>query len=129
MFKQVVVGVPKTDRGRDIARRSLELASSFGAEVHLVCAVQSDGRAEDVASRHVGGFLDPICAEAPGITTHCHVKDGDPTEAILRVAKEVGADLIVVGNKGMKGVGRVAGSVPNAVAHRAPCSVLILDSV
>ena len=41
------------------------------------------------------------------------------------LAEEIGADLIVVGNKGMKGVRRVLGSVPNSVAHNAPCSVLI----
>jgi len=35
-------------------------------------------------------------------------------------------DLIVVGNKGMRGVKRVLGSVPNAVAHSASCSVLIV---
>ena len=37
-------------------------------------------------------------------------------------------DLIVVGNKGMKGVRRVLGSVPNSVAHGAACSVLIVDT-
>jgi nucleotide-binding universal stress UspA family protein len=40
----------------------------------------------------------------------------------------VKADLIVVGNKGMKGVRRVLGSVPNSVAHGAHCSVLIVDT-
>jgi nucleotide-binding universal stress UspA family protein len=47
-------------------------------------------------------------------------------DAILRVADEVNADLIVVGNKGMRGAGRVLGSVPNSVAHKATCSVLIV---
>jgi nucleotide-binding universal stress UspA family protein len=54
---------------------------------------------------------------------------GDPAEAIVRLADQVGADLIVVGNKGMKGVRRVLGSVPNSVAHHANCSVLIVDTV
>jgi nucleotide-binding universal stress UspA family protein len=35
---------------------------------------------------------------------------------------------IVVGNKGMRGARRVLGSVPNSVAHLAPCSVLIVDT-
>jgi nucleotide-binding universal stress UspA family protein len=40
----------------------------------------------------------------------------------------VEADLVVVGNKGMSGVRRVLGSVPNTVAHEAPCSVLIAQT-
>jgi hypothetical protein len=47
---------------------------------------------------------------------------------VVAIAEEVGATLVVVGNKGMKGVRRVLGSVPNAVAHKAPCSVLIVDT-
>ena len=47
----------------------------------------------------------------------------------MKVADHVGADLIVVGNRGMKGVRRVLGSVPNSVAHSANCSVLIVDTV
>jgi len=54
-----------------------------------------------------------------------HGKAGAPADAICEVAAEVDADLIIVGNKGMKGVRRVLGSVPNSVAHQAPCSVLI----
>jgi nucleotide-binding universal stress UspA family protein len=50
---------------------------------------------------------------------------GAPADAICEVAREVSADLIVVGNKGMQGIRRVLGSVPNSVAHQAPCDVLI----
>jgi nucleotide-binding universal stress UspA family protein len=44
---------------------------------------------------------------------------------LISVAESVGADLIVVGSKGMKGARRVIGSVPNSVAHRSPCHVMI----
>jgi nucleotide-binding universal stress UspA family protein len=45
---------------------------------------------------------------------------------LISTAEEVGADLIVVGNRGMGGVARfLLGSVPNRVAHHAPCAVLI----
>jgi nucleotide-binding universal stress UspA family protein len=40
----------------------------------------------------------------------------------------VHAELIVVGNRGMTGARRLLGSVPNSVAHRAPCSVLIVHT-
>jgi nucleotide-binding universal stress UspA family protein len=64
-----------------------------------------------------------------GIEAEYHPAAGDAAEAIVRVADQVGADLIVVGNRGMKGVRRVLGSVPNSVAHKANCSVLIVDTV
>jgi nucleotide-binding universal stress UspA family protein len=44
---------------------------------------------------------------------------------IVRLADEVGADLIVVGSKGMQGTRRILGSVPNSVAHKAGCNVLV----
>ena len=53
-------------------------------------------------------------------------RQGEPADAILDVAEEENADLIVVGNKGMTGAKRfLLGSVPNKVSHHAPCSVLI----
>jgi nucleotide-binding universal stress UspA family protein len=56
-----------------------------------------------------------------------HARQGDAADAILDVAEEQGADLIVIGNKGMTGAKRfLLGSVPNKVSHHAPCSVLIV---
>jgi len=61
-----------------------------------------------------------------GITTSTHAREGEPADAILDVAEETGADLIVVGNKGMTGARRfLLGSVPNKISHHAPCGVLI----
>ena len=67
-----------------------------------------------------------LSSGVPTFTTHA--LPGDPAKAILSVANEVGADLIVVGNKGMKGKGRFLGSVPNDIAHQAACAVLIVSS-
>ena len=54
-------------------------------------------------------------------------REGDPADAILDVAEETNADLIVVGNKGMTGARRfLLGSVPNKVSHHAPCNVMIV---
>ena len=44
----------------------------------------------------------------------------------MRLAEEVGADLLVIGNKGMKR--RVLGSVPNTVTHKASCSVMVVKT-
>ena len=62
-----------------------------------------------------------------GAEVRTHARQGDPADALLDVAEELGADVIVVGNKGMTGAKRfLLGSVPNKVSHHAPCSVLII---
>jgi nucleotide-binding universal stress UspA family protein len=53
---------------------------------------------------------------------------GDAAEQIVALAADQKIDLIVVGNKGMRGAKRVLGSVPNTVAHRATCAVLIVNT-
>jgi nucleotide-binding universal stress UspA family protein len=63
-----------------------------------------------------------------GIEPVMHASKDDPEDALIKIAEEIHADLIVVGNRGMKGARRVLGSVPNSVAHGAPCSVLIVDT-
>ena len=65
--------------------------------------------------------------KAAGVEVETFSRQGDPADAILDVAEENGADLIVVGNKGMTGAKRfLLGSVPNKVSHHAPSSVLIV---
>jgi nucleotide-binding universal stress UspA family protein len=67
-------------------------------------------------------------AKKHGLAPVLHGAKGDAADVLIAKANEVGADLIVVGNRGMKGVRRVLGSVPNSVAHGASCSVLIVDT-
>ena len=62
-----------------------------------------------------------------GVEVETFAREGAPADAILDVAEERDADLIIVGNKGMTGARRfLLGSVPNKVSHHAPCSVLII---
>ncbi len=64
---------------------------------------------------------------AAGVEVTTYARQGDPAAALLDVAEERRADLIVVGNKGMTGADRfLLGSVPNKVTHHAPCSVLVI---
>ena len=53
---------------------------------------------------------------------------GHPADAVVDLAFTCDADLIVVGNRGMTGRGRILGSVPNAIAHSAHCAVLIVPT-
>jgi nucleotide-binding universal stress UspA family protein len=81
-----------------------------------------EDQAHDVVHRAVDGLL------AEGAKAVGHVVGGAPAQAIMRIAQAEGADLIVVGNKGMRGVRRLLGSIPNAVSHGAGCDVLIVST-
>jgi nucleotide-binding universal stress UspA family protein len=61
-----------------------------------------------------------------GLDCTTRVDGGDAAKVIVRLAEECGADLLVIGNKGMHR--RVLGSVPNAITHEAPCSVLVVKT-
>jgi nucleotide-binding universal stress UspA family protein len=63
-----------------------------------------------------------------GVNAHGHAIPGDAVDVILDTAVGVGADLIIVGSKGMRGARRYLGSVPNSVAHGAHCAVLVVKT-
>lgn len=124
LYGRIVVGFQKTDSARTAARWAQALASSVGADLHAATAYDpSVPGAEDDARRHLDSF-----ALASARPVHRHVVAGDPAEALLAVVAQVGADLVVVGNRGMHRARGLLGSVPNTVSHRAPCAVLIVPS-
>jgi nucleotide-binding universal stress UspA family protein len=63
-----------------------------------------------------------------GVEVKTHSPKGDPGDAIVEVAVQEGADLIVLGSRGMQGARRILGSVPNKVSHNAPCDLLIVQT-
>jgi nucleotide-binding universal stress UspA family protein len=65
-------------------------------------------------------------AEEHGLRWASEARQGDPAKVLVELAESNGADVLVIGNKGMER--RVLGSVPNSVSHHAPCSVLIVKT-
>jgi nucleotide-binding universal stress UspA family protein len=144
MFKSIVVGTDGSETARDAVRQAVELARSLGAKVELVSAYEpvSNTRLREErrdAPEDLQWAINPredvdatleeaaAIAAAADVQAKTHPRQGDAADAILDVAEEEGADLIVVGNKGMTGAKRfLLGSVPNRVSHHAPCSVLII---
>ncbi|SEH10570.1 universal stress protein [Thermoleophilum album] len=144
MFKTMVVGTDGSATAREAVRQAAELAAALGASVHVVSAyepipesrlrIERQQAPEDIEwainpREEVNAVLDDAAAliKQKGAEVFLHPREGDAADAILDVAEEVGADLIVVGNKGMTGAKRfLLGSVPNKVSHHAPCSVLII---
>jgi nucleotide-binding universal stress UspA family protein len=144
MYKSLVVGTDGSDTAKEAVRQATELAKALGAKVHLVSAYEpvSETRLreeriqvpEDLQwmvnpREDVEATLREAAEgmEAAGVEVVTYAREGDPADAILDVAEEQNADLIVVGNKGMTGARRfLLGSVPNKVSHHAPCSVMII---
>ncbi len=129
MYERIVVGVSQTETARRAVDHAAALAEMVGAELHLVLSFDPYwDRIEPTtlpATAKAKAYLEELAAELP-VEAVAHPVPGDPDEGILRTAEELDADLIVVGNKGMRGAGRVLGSVPNSIAHHAHCSVLIV---
>ena len=65
-------------------------------------------------------------AEQHGIACRTASSDGDPAEVLVELAEREGADLLVIGNRGMQR--RMLGSVPNTITHKARCSVLVVKT-
>ena len=66
------------------------------------------------------------CREIQGVSVTTHARQGDPADAILEVAEEQNADLVIVGNKGMTGANASCSLGAQQGLHHAPCSVLII---
>jgi nucleotide-binding universal stress UspA family protein len=144
MFGRIVVGTDGSDTATKAVAQAVELAASVGAQLDLVSAYEpvSDARLREearAAPEDVSWMVNPreevdatlnaagAVAEDKGVAYVLHARQGDPADAILDVAEEQNAGLIIVGNKGMTGAKRfLLGSVPNKVSHHAPCSVLIV---
>jgi nucleotide-binding universal stress UspA family protein len=65
-------------------------------------------------------------AEERGLSWASEARQGDPAKVLVELAESVGADVLVIGNKGMQR--KMLGSVPNSVSHNAPCSVMIVKT-
>ncbi len=144
MFRSIVVGTDGSETATEAVKQAIELAAATKAKVELVSAYEpvSSTRLREESTQVPGDLqwavnpredVDATLGEASelaasaGVEVQVFARQGDPADAILDVAEETKADLIIVGNKGMTGARRfLLGSVPNKVSHHAPCSVLII---
>lgn len=146
MFKTIVVGTDGSKDAGNALRTATWLAQLIdGAEVHVVNAFRpmTPRELDELASTlpeemhpilHANMGGESILTEAKSIVdgsetpAHYHQLNGDPTDAILGIVDEVGADLVVVGSRG-EGLAKRAlhGSVSTKLLHHAPCAVLVVN--
>ena len=142
MAESIVVGTDGSERAACAVQEATRLAEALGAHLHVVSAFEPlrgariEGAPEGAAKvwgpppdAQVETLLSEVCAaiRLRDVQVTSHAVAEDPADALLQVAGEVDASLIVVGNKGMHGARRfVTGNVPNKVSHQARCNLLIV---
>lgn len=146
-YKRILVGTDGSPPSLKSVREAARLAKAAGAELIVLCAYgQLDHgtieRWREEAPEEISWRFTPstIADEAivkgesaaaeEGVVPRVLTFQGEAAEALIRIAEQEDADLIVVGNRGMTGPTRfLLGSVPNKVSHNAPCDVLIVKTI
>jgi nucleotide-binding universal stress UspA family protein len=145
-YRTIVVGTDGSATAGQAVRHAARLAKATGATLHIVHAFKlippMGSAGPDVAAAAPIGVNDLVESNAKavlddavtasreeGAPVEGHLYAQDAASALLEAVEHVGADLLVVGNKGMSGVKRfVLGSVPNKVSHHCPCNLLIVNT-
>ena len=147
MYQCILVGTDGSETAQRAVRHAIELAAMSKADLHIVSVVNdllsaAAAGASGLASagdlgieEALNGSNDAVevaaaAARHAGVNAKAHSMTGDIVDALCGLADSLQADLLVVGNRGMKGLQRYLwSSVPDSVSHRAPCSVLIVDTL
>jgi nucleotide-binding universal stress UspA family protein len=138
MSGTIVVGVDGSATARKAAEAARDLAAALGATLHVVSAFDAErstmfGSGSDkwlVSDADKAEHAARTVADTLGgdIKITYSAVAGRPADALIREAINKEARVIVVGNRRMRGIGRVLGSVANSVAHSAPCDVYIANT-
>ncbi len=140
MISTVAVATDGTATAQEAVKQAADIARRFGAKLVLLSAFPGSrgspaGRDQDIelqwtssSAARVTTILErsETTLRQEGIQCETRSDEGDPADVLVRLAAECGADLLVIGNKGMKR--RVLGSVPNTVTHKAECTVMVVKT-
>ena len=126
MYKKIVVGYDDSGRSLRAVEEAANLASSLGASLHLVNAVDADAAPDgvDLGEKR----LADVAENYADLEVTVKSASGPPASVLVSEAERVGADLIIVGNRNVQDVTRILGNVAESVAHNAKCAVLIANT-
>jgi nucleotide-binding universal stress UspA family protein len=143
MISTVAVGTDGSETAGIAVAAALELAERFGATLVVLSAYTGQPAASSVPrlsggasnlewasndAQQAESILADIQerADGRGVQIKSDLAQGDPGEVLVQLAEKHGADVLVVGSKGMHR--RVLGSVPNTVTHKAACTVYVVKT-
>jgi universal stress protein A len=142
-FQRILVALDYSEHSAHALDMAVELAREFGAELHLVHAFEipvpivtpyevaiPENYIEPVreeATRRLQEARDKVAAQ--GLEVKAHLTESPAASGIVRVAEEIGADLIVMSTRGNTGLKHLLlGSVAERTLRMAPCSVLTVKA-
>ena len=143
MINSVAVGTDGSDTATKAVDFAIDLAQKYGARLVGISSYRpvSESRLkqeqkdapEDIQwsinpTEDVDSILSDLeeKAKEAGLSVTTVAGDGEPADVLVKHAEEQGADVLVVGNRGMQR--RILGSVPNSVAHKATCTVIVVKT-
>jgi nucleotide-binding universal stress UspA family protein len=144
MVETIAVGTDGSDTASKAVDFAIDMAERYGSKLVIASSytpVPEDRLAKEQADapQEIQWSINPMedveailrdveeKAKERGLRTVSEARQGSPADVLCSVAEDQGADVLVVGSKGMHR--KILGSVPNSVSHNAPCSVLIVKTV
>ncbi len=145
MFSKILIGVDGSDPALHALKAACELAKACDAAIYLVhvphpetvafatgavagyhvATTMPDEKAVRAAAAKIIASATQVVTEAGCAVTQSFTKRGDPGDEVIATAKEIGADVIVTGRRGLGNIaGLILGSTSQRISHHAPCAVL-----
>lgn len=142
-IKTILVPVDFSDHSTKALHTAIDLAKTMGASIHLThvlhfpVQVAAPGQIEipqdlwsqirDSAARKLDKTSKTVSSE--GVTVETHLTEGANAHAIVELAEKLGADLIVMGTRGLSGLKHVMlGSVAERTVRMAHCPVMTVKA-
>ena len=137
----IVVGTDGSPTALKAVLAAAEMATAFSQPLYIVSAYHPKALTAEGLPAELAGTLtshsevDAVLADAAsqakvkGSKPEVRAVQGDAADALLEIATEVDASLLVVGNKGINSMRRfVLGNISNKVVHNSPCSTLVVQT-
>jgi universal stress protein A len=137
-YNQLLVAIDLSDQSRAIAAKSVELARQWQAQLRLLHVIEfvpvepmSDAlvpvvQIDELAVARAKEQILALAGTLGVAADCCRVATGNVKAEILRQAREVGADLIVLGCRERHGLSILVNLTEDTVLHGAPCDVLAM---
>lgn len=137
MYRNILLAYDGSPDGREALHQVIEITAGSQAIIHLLVVIELSEGIVPVDGFYFARDYEETCADRVldeglqalrlhGIAAKTVVRSGSPAQQIASCAREIGADLVVVGHRKQNAIVRwLNGSVSAAVLNRAPCSVLV----
>jgi universal stress protein A len=136
-YKHILLAVElEPDSDQFLITRAKELLADYQSELTVLHAIEHNSNygaaygvmagvdVEDMLLKEATSSMNVIVSDLASSSCKAAIQVGSAKHVILDHAKELGADLIIVGSHGRHGVALLLGSTANAVLHGAHCDVL-----